>query len=441
MDAYQALKDIASCFHADNPRGVFSVCSAHPSVIEATLKTTLAHGSTVLLESTSNQVNQFGGYTGMTPRDFLQWIRDLERSIGIPYERVLIGGDHLGPFPWRNEPAAAAMDKARGLVHACVAAGYAKIHLDATMCLADDPGDSARPLDPQVGAERTADLCRVAEAAWQDLRASKPDSPPPVYVIGSDVPLPGGTPSGAAAPEITKAEDLEQTMTLCRSAFARLGLSGAWERVVAVVVQPAVEHGARVIHPYVRDKVRSLTTALRKMKNIVFEAHATDYQTPAALRQMVEDGFEILKVGPSLTAALREALFLLTHIEEILAPLAGLTKSKVPQALEAAMVADPKHWKSYYEGTAEELSFARLFGLSDRCRYYWNAPDVERAVQMLKGNLRAVEIPLSLLSQYFPRQYAKVREGSLRAEPDALINAQIGEVLASYRKAVSPRST
>jgi D-tagatose-1,6-bisphosphate aldolase subunit GatZ/KbaZ len=195
-----------------------------------------------------------------------------------------------------------------------------------------------------------------------------------------------------------------------------------------------------LIHPYIREKVKNLTAALRGMKNVVFEAHATDYQTPAALRELVEDGFGILKVGPSLTSALREALFLLTHIEEALAPLAGLTLSRVPQALEAAMVLEPKHWKSYYDGNEKELAFARLFGLSDRCRYYWNVPDVEKAVQMLKDNLRRVELPLSLLSQYLPRQYALVRQGSIQAEPDALIEVQIAEVLASYEKAVLPRS-
>ena len=438
MDTYQLLRDIVSSFHGGTPFGVFSVCSSHPSVIDATLKAALKHGSAVLLESTSNQVNQFGGYTGMKPQDFFQWIRGLQRSIGIPNESVLIGGDHLGPFPWKIEPAATAMDKARELVRACVAAGYSKIHLDATMHLADDRGDRSRRLTPRVSAERTADLCRVAEAAWQELHHMRPEAQPPVYVIGSDVPLPGGTPSGAIPPEITRVEDLQDTIALCESAFRKLGISRAWERVIAVVVQPAVEHGARVIHPYIREKVRALTAALRGMRNVVFEAHATDYQTAAALREMVEDGFGILKVGPSLTSALREALFLLTDVEEVLAPLMGLTPSKVPQTLEAAMVSEPKHWKSYYDGNEKELAFARLFGLSDRCRYYWNAPDVERAVQRLKDNLRGVGIPLSLLSQYFPRQYARVREGSLSAEPDALINAQIEEILVPYEKAVSP---
>jgi D-tagatose-1,6-bisphosphate aldolase subunit GatZ/KbaZ len=393
----------------------------------------------VLLESTSNQVNQFGGYTGMTPAQYFHWIRGLEQSLGVPAESVLIGGDHVGPFPWRTEPAATAMEKAKVLVQASVKAGYVKIHLDATMRVADDPGDHTRPLDPRTSAERTAQLCEAAESAYGELRQESPHARAPLYVIGSDVPLPGGTPSEAIPPEITRVDDLLNTMALCESAFRQRGLAGAWERVVAVVVQPAVEHGARIIHPYVRENVKALTGALRGLSNVVFEAHATDYQTGPALREMVEDGFGILKVGPSLTSALREALFLLTHVEEILSSQGTLTPSRVPQALDAAMLREPRHWKAYYAGDEKELAFARMFGLSDRCRYYWNVPSVESAVAHLKSNIRAAQIPASLLSQYMPRQYPRVRQGLMSADPDALIEAQIDEVLRSYQEAVGER--
>ena len=331
------------------------------------------------------------------------------------------------------------MDKATLLVQACVKAGYVKIHLDATMRVADDPGDHARPLDPRMSAERTAQLCQAAESAYKEVRQDSPDARPPLYVIGSDVPLPGGTPSEAIAPEITRVDDLLGTMALCESAFRQRGLSDAWERVVAVVVQPAVEHGARVIHPYVRENVKALAGALQGLKNVVFEAHATDYQTGPALSAMVEDGFGILKVGPSLTSALREALFLLTHVEEILSSQGTLTPSRVPQALEAAMILEPRHWKAYYSGDEKELAFARMFGLSDRCRYYWNVPSVESAVEHLKSNIRAAEIPASLLCQYMPRQYPRVRQGLMSADPDALIETQITEVLRSYQRAVEER--
>jgi len=51
--------------------GITSVCSAHPLVLQAVLVHALRrHQEIVLIEATSNQVNQDGGYTGMTPVDF-----------------------------------------------------------------------------------------------------------------------------------------------------------------------------------------------------------------------------------------------------------------------------------------------------------------------------------------------------------------------------------
>ncbi len=54
--------------------GICSVCSAHPLVIEAALRFDLNSGRMVLIEATSNQVNQFGGYTGMKPADFRDYV-------------------------------------------------------------------------------------------------------------------------------------------------------------------------------------------------------------------------------------------------------------------------------------------------------------------------------------------------------------------------------
>jgi D-tagatose-1,6-bisphosphate aldolase subunit GatZ/KbaZ len=72
MDAYDFLKDVVVSQHRGKLKGVFSLCSTHPSVIVATLKNARDEGSVVLLESTSNQVNQFGGYTRMTPAHYFR---------------------------------------------------------------------------------------------------------------------------------------------------------------------------------------------------------------------------------------------------------------------------------------------------------------------------------------------------------------------------------
>ena len=146
------MKDIISRHKAGEHIGICSVCSAHPLVIEAALRFDLHTNNKVLIEATSNQVNQFGGYTGMQPADFRDFVNKIAREVGFPSERIILGGDHLGPNCWQGEPAAEAMEKSVDLIKAYVAAGFSKIHLDASMSCADDPV----PLDPAVVAERAA---------------------------------------------------------------------------------------------------------------------------------------------------------------------------------------------------------------------------------------------------------------------------------------------
>ena len=159
-----------------------------------------ADGTLLCIESTCNQVNQYGGYTGMTPAGFRDFVAQVAGETGFDPAHVILGGDHLGPYPWRAEPAAQAMAKARDLVRDCVLAGYTKIHLDASMRLGGDPGAPGSPPDDALAARRTAELAAVAEAAWGGLPAG---SPPPLYVVGTEVPIPGGETAGAAAPAVT----------------------------------------------------------------------------------------------------------------------------------------------------------------------------------------------------------------------------------------------
>src|SRR5579863_9517358 len=141
--------------------GIYSVCSAHPWVLEASMRRHLSHTGPLLIEATCNQVNQFGGYTGMKPADFRELVHSIAARAGFPTSRIILGGDHLGPFPWQNLPAEHAMANAYEMVRLYVQAGYGKIHLDASMPCADD----AHPLPDAVIAERAANLCAVAEAA------------------------------------------------------------------------------------------------------------------------------------------------------------------------------------------------------------------------------------------------------------------------------------
>jgi D-tagatose-1,6-bisphosphate aldolase subunit GatZ/KbaZ len=413
--------------------GVYSICSANRYVLEAGMRQAQNNRSLLLIESTSNQVNQFGGYTGQTPSDFARFVRGLAGASGFPEDRIVLGADHLGPHVWKQESAETAIEKACVLARESVLAGYTKIHLDASMPCADDPGDCNRPLRDEVVSERAARMCRAAEAAHETLPTHLPK---PVYVIGTEVPIPGGELQDTGAPEITTPQGLERTIEIAKSTFARHGLHSAWKRTVAVVVQPGVEFGNDTVFAYEPARTASLTRFALEGWHGVYEAHSTDYQSGKALRKMVEDHFAILKVGPWLTFAFREAVFALAAMEEEwFSGRNDVQLSRVREKLDEAMLRNPAHWRSYYQGDENALRLARKYSYSDRARYYWPQPEVAAALDRLLANLTTERLPVSLLSQYLPEQAAMIREGRLGIAPAEWIRSKIQEVLRLYAAA------
>jgi D-tagatose-1,6-bisphosphate aldolase subunit GatZ/KbaZ len=423
------LQDILIRNRASGKGGVYAVCSAHPWVIDAAIQQAMEDDSVLLVESTSSQVNQLGGYTGQTPGQFAEFVHAAAQRMGLPKERILLGGDHLGPFPWRAISSSRALKKACELVCACVMAGYGKIHLDASMRCADDP----RVLPEHIVAQRASILCEAAEEALKGLPRG---AVPPVYVIGTEVPAPGGESTSGSPPVVTTVESLHQTLQTFRKAFKQRGLSAAWQRVVGVVVQPGVEFGDDIVFEYDRSRARALSAGLPRNPELVYEAHSTDYQSGIALAQMVEDHFAILKVGPWLTFAFREAVFALGAIErELLAGRKSERLSKVREVLDRTMLRKPAHWRSYYHGDESQLRLARAYSYSDRCRYYWHEPGVQAEIARLLNNLKTQPLPLTLVSQYLPNEYAAIRTGRIEKQPGAILRYHIQLVLRIYASA------
>lgn len=392
---------------------VASICSAHPVVLRALFRSARRRETFALIESTSNQVDQYGGYTGMLPADFVKMVHELADEERFPRERVLLGGDHLGPNTWRARGVAAAMIETRKLVEVYVRAGYRKIHLDASFVCSDDKA----PLTDEIVAERAADMAAVAEANWEGT--------PPVYVIGTEVPTPGGVVEDEAL-HVTRPADVDRTLAAFREAFRRRGLDAAWERVTALVVQPGVEFGDGMVHDYVPAK--ALSEAILAYPGMVYEAHSTDYQTPANLARLVADHFCILKVGPWLTYAVREGLMALELMESELHPAAP---SRFRETLTSVMKDDPKYWKSYYTGDAASIDYKLMFSYSDRARYYLGRPEVKAAIDRLMANL-GPGIPEGLISQFLPAQYRSVRAGAFGATPSDLLIDRVAEVIDFY---------
>ncbi len=415
------LQDISIWRDGDGPSGIPSVCSAHPMVLEASMRATLPTRLPLLIEATCNQVNQDGGYTGMTPRDFREFVERIAAEVGFPTERIILAGDHLGPNPWKNLPAPEAMKKAEVMIQAFAAAGFSKLHLDCSMGCQGEPV----ALKDDETASRAARLAAAAESAL-----AEGGTPKPVYVIGTEVPIPGGAMHALDELELTSPEDARRTVQIHEAAFAQAGRSDAFTRVIAAVVQPGVEFGSHNVVDYNSSKARALSATLRDLPGLVFEAHSTDYQTRANLTDLVQDGFAILKVGPGLTFVLREAFYGLDAIAEELFP--GRRAETLRATMERIMLASPSNWAKYYQGSDAELALQRHFSYSDRMRYYWPQPEADAAVGLLFEVLGDTELPETLIGQYLGARYEAVRTGSVAPTARSLALAAVEDLMQDY---------
>ena len=397
-------------------KGLPCFCTANGHVLRAILDFAADTGLPTVIEATCNQVNQEGGYTGMKPSDFMAWIGEMAADADVPMEQLILGGDHLGPNPWRREPAAVAMEKAKELVKLYAAAGFRKIHLDASMPLGDEP-----PLSFEVIAERAADLCSVVEA-------HAPDPQRLIYIIGTEVPIPGGETEEPDALDVTSLPRLQETIATHRDAFSERGLEEAWSRIVSVVTQPGVDFGHTSVFTFDPEPAKPLAEAILAEPGISYEAHSTDYQPTEALADLVRNHFFFLKVGPELTFRFREAVFALAGIEAVVRPEA---RSNLADVVARRMGENDAFWRDYYHGTNAETAVLRTYSYSDRIRYYWSDPEVSQALNAMIRTLADADFSEAVVSQFF----AGLDFGRIPKDPNALISAHVQRSVRRYFQA------
>lgn len=184
-------------------------------------------------------------------------------------------------------------------------AGFTKIHLD---CSEGCAGEEAQVGD-ELSASRAAQLAAICEEY-------APDPSRLNYIVGTEVPPPGGARDLVKehAIEPTPPERAVRTLHMHFDTFSALGLHAAKERICGLVVQPGVEFSPFHIDHLPEQDSTALRAALDPFRNVVFEAHSTDYQRSSAFPRLADMGFAILKVGPALTFAYRQAIYALDHM-------------------------------------------------------------------------------------------------------------------------------
>ena len=411
--------------------GIPSYCTANELALEIALRRAKMLNKPVLIEATANQVNQFGGYTGMMPKDFYQLVLKMAQAIDLPENMIILAGDHLGPLTWQKLPEAEAMANSYELVYQYARAGFTKIHLDTSMKVADDPEGL---LSTETIARRGAMLYKAAMKGYEELKAEKPDAIRPVFIVGSEVPIPGGATEAEDTLAVTKPEAFLDTVNTYTRVWTEEGVGEGMKDVIAVVVQPGVEFGDEQVFDYNSEAAKELTAMLEQYPDFCFEGHSTDYQTPKCLYDMVTDGIAILKVGPALTFGLREALFALSKMEEELVP--AEERANFIAKLEEVMLANPSNWAKHYHGDERQLALCRKYSYSDRARYYIGQPEVVECMNKLFENLRKYTIPMNMLHQYMPLSYNRVRSGELKLDPRELAMDGVAQFMMDYEQAV-----
>ena len=392
-----------------------SICSAHPEVLRATLGWAKRKNKTILIEATSNQVNQDGGYTGKTPAQFIRDIHGLAQNMGVDSDQIILGGDHLGPQAWRHLPADHAMAKARDMVAEYVAAGFEKIHLDCSEGCAGEPAQ----LSDDITARRSSELASICEAAVPK------GAELPKYVIGTEVPPPGGARidehGDIPATIPTAAMD---TLAAHQAAFESNGLGDIITRVIGLVVQPGVEFSPMHVHQFPLDRDPALRSVMMSWPNLCLEAHSTDYQNPQVYPLLAALGFALQKVGPALTFAYRQAVYGLDMALGVTGKSVGLMET-----MTRVMQAQPKFWQGHYP---TDDRYALHFGYADRIRYYWPDPAVQSSITQLQENIDAAAIPDPVLQQFFAPSVLERAELLSGSQFTRLVHAQIEIALDPY---------
>ena len=273
----KAILDLIARHKAGEPCGIFSVCSAHPLVIEATFRPRPAVGRALRADRGDLESGQSG--------------RRLYRheAGGLPRLR-----------PWHRgsrRPAARSRSARRRPSWSQCLAGAAgrggdgtRRRADRGLCSRGLPQDPSRLLDVVRGRSgaairrddrapcgaplrgRRTRPCRAPEESRRSM-SSAPRSRFPVAPRKSSDTLAVTTPEAARA-----------TIDTHRAIFAAAGLADAWPRVIAVVVQPGVEFDHRKVVGYVPEKAHALSRMIESCDGLIFEAHSTDYQSTVRAR-------------------------------------------------------------------------------------------------------------------------------------------------------------
>jgi len=351
---------------------LLAVCPNSQAVLEAAVLAASRRNTPMLFAATLNQVDSDGGYTGWTQADFVARLHECAARDGWDgplYACLDHGGPWLKDAHCRDKlPLDTTMQAVKDSIIASLEAGYALLHIDATVAL-DLP--SGQPIAVETVVARTVELIAFAEQERERLHL-----PPDDYEVGTEE-VQGG---------LVNFPDFERFLRQLQQELAARNLPGAWPCFVVARV-------GTDLHTTNFD-----AAAARQLYDLVIpygsliKGHYTDFaDNPQAYP---ESGVGGANIGPELAAVeYRTLLQLSPHekspVQDALHGPAGEFNGVVSQ-----VVIDSGRWQKWLRGDEVGSDFdalppvRRTWLLETGSRYVWAKPEVVAAREALYAYLQ-----------------------------------------------------
>jgi D-tagatose-1,6-bisphosphate aldolase subunit GatZ/KbaZ len=359
------LEAILSCLRQGllGEATLLAVCPNSRLVALAAIGAAAEARAPLLFAATLNQIDRDGGYTGWTQEAFMSLVEE-EVGGGLLDVPVFVCLDHGGPWMKDAHAAdglsyAATLGEVKASIEHCLAAGYALLHIDAT--LSGPTGGSVLPVETVV--DRATELIVHAE----NFRVAE-GLPAVAYEVGTEE-VHGGLGDAAA---------VERFLHLLKERLSSHGLLHAWPVFVVANVGTSLTHGH-----FDLSAARDLDRRVRPLGTLL-KGHYTDFADrpqdyPAA-------GMGGANLGPELAREELDALLALCRLEQR----EGHDSGFYPALREAVVQSD--RWRKWLAKPEAGLEFCHLpperqdWLIGTGCRYVWTDPEVVATRQALYGN-------------------------------------------------------
>ncbi len=352
-------------------RTIFAACPNSNTVIRAALKSAKRNNAPIKFAATLNQVDTDGGYTGLTPREFVNTIRLHARSLHI-VSPVIIAVDHGGPWlkdihsrnQWSYNDTMAAVKKS---FEAAIEAGYDLLHVDPTV-------DITLPKGKTISIDLVADRTLELIAHTEHFRVSH-NYPRIAYEVGTEE-VHGG---------LADLDVFKHFLDRLKSGLEKLGMPDVWP--CFVVGKVGTDLHTTTFDPLV---ARQLVEIARNYGSLIKGHYSDNVTNPEAYP---ESGMGAANIGPEFTEMEYLALVELELIQDQLAREGKIAKPVAMMKTLQEAVIRSERWQKWLHEKENPVDFfanspeRQEWLIRTCCRYIWEDPQVVSGRTRLYQNL------------------------------------------------------